>query len=270
MADAMRPVDLVRVMATGRETASDHVAVEEPLEVRLNGEPFAVIMRTPGADHDLAAGFLLAEEVVRGPEHVGTIRYCEAPDEPNLQNVLDVGIVGIDISGRLQERRRVTMTAACGLCGRTTIESLRSVGRPVDADWTLQATVVTRLPERLRAAQAGFDATGGLHAAGLFDRLGMLDGFAEDIGRHNAVDKVIGRRLLREQFPIRDRLLFVSGRASFEIVQKAWLAGIPCVAAVSAPTSLAADLAVEAGIILIGFVRGERFNIYSHAERVLG
>ena len=268
MPDALRPVDLVRVGPSGRATASDQVAVEEPLEVRLNGEPFAVVMRTPGADHPLAAGFLLAEEVIRGPEHIGSIKYCEDPDDPDFRNVLDVTVVGIDVADRLRERRRITMTSACGLCGRTTIESLRSVGQSIDAEWSVPASVVSMLPERLRDVQAGFEATGGLHAAGLFDHKGTLDGFAEDIGRHNAVDKVIGKRLLREQFPIRDRVLFVSGRASFEIVQKAWLAGIPCVAAVSAPSSLAVDLATEAGIALIGFVRGERFNVYAHAGRV--
>ena len=263
-----RRTAITRVGPAGRVTDHDSVAEEEPLEVRLNGESFAVIMRTPGRDLDLAAGFLVAEGVVREPAHIATIRYCTADEDPDLRNVLDVTLSGVDPRRVLDERRRVAMTASCGLCGRTTIESLDVLGRPVDPDWTVAASIISTLPERLRAAQVGFDATGGLHAAGLFDGAGTLEELAEDVGRHNAVDKVIGRRFLRERFPIPDRLLFVSGRASFEIVQKAWLAGLACVCAVSAPSTLAVDLALSAGITLVGFVRGGSFNIYSHPERI--
>lgn len=262
MPDALRPVDLVRVGPSGRATASDQVAVEEPLEVRLNGEPFAVVMRTPGADHPLAAGFLLAEEVIRGPEHIGSIKYCEDPDDPDFRNVLDVTVVGIDVADRLRERRRITMTSACGLCGRTTIESLRSVGQSIDAEWSVPASVVSMLPERLRDVQAGFEATGGLHAAGLFDHKGTLDGFAEDIGRHNAVDKVIGRAVLDGATSLADRILVVSGRAGFELVQKALKAAIPVMVSVGAASSLAVDMATAAGMALFSFVGPGRGNLH--------
>jgi FdhD protein len=268
MSELSRTARVTRIRGTSREEADDGTAVEEPLEVRLDGNPFAVVMRTPGDDHSLAAGFLLSEGVVTHADQILAIEYCMDPAEPRLRNVIDVALDGVDVSARLGERRRVAMSAACGLCGRSTIESLRVEGRAVDASWRIDAAVVSALPDRLLRRQEGFTHTGGLHAAGLFDAGGRLDGFAEDIGRHNAVDKVIGHRLLRERFPVADRMLFVSGRASFEIVQKAWLAGIPCVGAVSAPSSLAVDLAQEAGITLVGFVRDDRFNIYAHAERI--
>ena len=269
MTETARPVRLTRVTEAGCIQDDDHVAAEEPLEIRLDGEPFAVAMRTPGDDHNLAAGFLLAEGVVTEPEQIVTIEYCAAADDPNRRNVIDVALDGVDVSALLAARRRVAVNASCGLCRRSTIESLRVLGRETDEFWTMAADVVSTLSDRLEVRQAGFAATGGLHAAGLFDSGGRLDGFAEDIGRHNAVDKVIGRRFLRERFPVRDRMLFVSGRVSFEIVQKAWLAGVPCVGAVSAPSSLAVELAAEARVTLVGFVRRGRFNIYTHAERIV-
>lgn len=241
------------------------------MEVRVNGAPFAVIMRTPGADRDLAAGFLLAEDVVRGGDEIGLIEYCLDAHEDGRENVLNVAVLGDAVARldeRLSNRRQVMMTASCGLCGRRTIESLRARVPPVTAGWQVPAGVIAQLPHTLRGAQQVFEATGGLHAAGLFDREGRLLLMAEDVGRHNAVDKVTGRMLLAGQLPLGDCLLQVSGRTSFELVQKALLAGIPLISAVSAPSSLAIDLAREAGITLCGFVRDGGFNVYAGAERV--
>jgi FdhD protein len=241
------------------------------MEVRVNGVPFAVIMRTPGADRELAAGFLLAEDVVRSADELLAIELCEDTTEEGKGNTLNVTVGGnaVDrLSARLGERRQVMMTASCGLCGRRTIETLRSRVTGVDGKWTVDARVVAGLPARLRDAQPVFARTGGLHAAGLFGRDGTLQRVAEDVGRHNAVDKIVGRTLLEDALPLNDSILVVSGRTSFELVQKALLAGIPLVAAVSAPSSLAIDLAESAGITLCGFVRGEEFNVYAHDWRV--
>lgn len=241
------------------------------MEVRVNGAPFAVIMRTPGADRDLAAGFLLAEDVIRTGDELLTIELCEDTTEEGRGNTLNVTVGGDAIerlATRLGERRQVMMTASCGLCGRRTIESLRARVAAVDGRWTVPAGVVRALPARLRESQSVFETTGGLHAAGLFDRDGTLRQIAEDVGRHNAVDKIIGRRLLENALPLGDAMLVVSGRTSFELVQKALLAGIPLIAAVSAPSSLAIELASESGITLCGFVRGDRFNVYAHDRRI--
>jgi len=260
----------------------DHVAVEEPMEVRVNGASFAVIMRTPGADRDLAAGFLLAEDVIRGADEIGAIEYCRASassvpsaarevTDEGRDNTLNVTVTGAAVDrlgARLGERRQVMMTASCGLCGRRTIESLQSHATAVRGDWTVSAEVIALLPDRLRSSQAVFDSTGGLHAAGLFDRSGRLQLSAEDVGRHNAVDKIVGRTLLAGLHPLDTSILLVSGRVSFELVQKALLAGVPVLAAVSAPSSLAIDLAAPSNITLCGFVRGPRFNIYSHPHRI--
>lgn len=249
----------------------DRVAVEEPMEVRVNGAPFAVIMRTPGADRDLAAGFLLAEDVVRTADEIGAIEYCAGAADEGRDNTINVTVLGDAVARldlRLGDRRQVMMTASCGLCGRRTIESLQARVAAVAGRWTVPAAVIASLPDRLRASQEVFESTGGLHAAGLFGRDGALQLAAEDVGRHNAVDKIVGRTLLAGQHPLDDRLLLVSGRTSFELVQKALLAGVPVIAAVSAPSSLAVDLATEAGITLCGFVRGGSFNIYSHPHRI--
>jgi FdhD protein len=261
----------VQVARAGDAPKRDFVAVEEPMEVRVNGASFAVIMRTPGADRDLAAGFLLAEDVIRDAAEIGAIEYCSDATDEGRTNTLNVTVIGeaVDrLDARLGERRQVTMTSACGLCGRLTIESLQTRAVAVGGDWVISADVIASLPDRLRAAQAVFDSTGGLHAAGLFDRSGLLQLSMEDVGRHNAVDKISGRTLLAGRHPLDESILLVSGRMSFELVQKALLAGIPLIAAVSAPSSLAIDLAQQANITLCGFVRGPRFNIYSHAQRI--
>ena len=262
------------VVVSRRGTAApqlDRVAVEEPMEVRVNGASFAVIMRTPGADRDLAAGFLLAEDVIRSVDEIGTIEYCQDADAEGRDNTINVTVTGDAVprlTERLGERRQVMMTSSCGMCGRRTIESLQSRIATVRGDWTVSADVIQALPDRLRATQSVFESTGGLHAAGLFNRSGELQLSAEDVGRHNAVDKIAGRTLLAGKHPLDASILLVSGRTSFELVQKALLAGVPLIAAVSAPSSLAIDLAEHANITLCGFVRGPRFNIYSHPQRI--
>jgi FdhD protein len=254
-------------------SADDVAATEEPLEVRLHGRAFAVIMRTPGADRELAAGFLLSESVIRGPDDLGAVEHCRHPDHPDVHNVVDVYLAGEAarlLDGVLEQRRNILTSSSCGLCGRVTIDSLRLSASPLEADERIEWTVAAALPERLRKKQAVFDQTGGLHAAALFAMDGTCEAFAEDVGRHNAVDKVIGGMVLDNRVPLAGRALLVSGRASFEIVQKAWLAGVPIVCAISAPSSLAIELAEEAGITLIGFLREGGFNLYTHPARIAG
>jgi len=272
MAEAFRGVDVTRVRGLSRITDVDRAATEEPLEIRLHNRPFAVVMRTPGADRELAAGFLLSERVLMTPDDLGTIEYCTDPAAEHPENIVNVRLAngsGETLDRVMADRRNVTTNASCGMCGRLTIESLRTEGPAIESNWTVSADTIVAAPDLLRRAQAVFDQTGGLHAAGLFTREGRLEAFAEDVGRHNAVDKVIGRLLMQDRLPLSDYLLFVSGRTSFEIVQKAFLAGIPVVAAVSAPSSLAIELANEFGLTLVGFLRGSSFNIYSHAERIV-
>jgi FdhD protein len=260
------PIDVIRVRGAERTRAADSAAAEEPMEVRLHDRPFAVIMRTPGADLELAAGFLLAERVIAGADDLATIEHCA--DNANVVNVRLQQSAAARVDRALAERRNVVANASCGLCGRVTIDSLREQAAPLQGDMSASAGVVAAMPTALRTAQPLFEATGGLHAAGLFRAGGELVTSAEDVGRHNAVDKVIGRMLLREQLPASALALCVSGRTSFEIVQKAWFAGIPMLVAVSAPSSLAVSLAREAGITLVGFVRDGSFNIYSHEQRI--
>lgn len=250
----------------------DTLAVEEPLEIRIGGQPLAVTMRTPGADMDLAAGFLVAEGIVACAEEIGAIRYCTGtpPNGTNTYNVLDCLLAAGVPDPSPSLRRAFTTTSSCGVCGKASIETVRTRS-PHDLRTDVTAVppdVVTSLPERLRAAQRVFDSTGGLHAAGLFDPTGALLCIREDVGRHNAVDKVVGWALRNGRLPLRGGVLLVSGRASFELVQKAWMAGIPVLAAVSAPSSLAAELADEAGMTLIGFLRGDTMNVYAGADRL--
>jgi FdhD protein len=274
VAEPLKRVNVVRVRGGRRAEEADRAAAEEPLEVRLHGQPFAVIMRTPGADRELAAGFLLAERVLKNADDLGTIEYCRDKSQNGepADNVVNITLTGRspDDLERLLAARRQTMTgSSCGLCGRLTIESLKNDVEPLAVAGSIETSVVLALSGTLRHAQAVFDETGGLHAAGLFTFDGTLTAMAEDVGRHNAVDKVVGRMLMEDRLPLSRHALFVSGRTSYEIVQKALLAGIGIVASVSAPSSLAIDLAREAGITLVGFVRGESFNIYAHPERVV-
>ena len=271
VADAFRAVDIASVRGGVRHAGVDQAATEEPLEIRLHNKPFAVIMRTPGADRELAAGFLLSEGVLKIPDDLGTLEYCTDPKAEHPENIVNATLANgsaESLERLLAGRRQVTMSSSCGMCGRLTIESLRADAPVIRSVWTVSARTLVAIPDRLRAAQRVFDETGGLHAAGLFTPDGRLEAIAEDVGRHNAVDKVIGRMLMQDRLPLSDYLLFVSGRTSFEIIQKAVLAGIPVVAAVSAPSSLAIELARDAGVTLVGFLRGQNFNVYAHAERV--
>lgn len=260
---AVRPLQVTR--HGGSHEGSDLVAVEAPLDLRLNGAPFATIMRTPGADAALAVGFLYSEGLVRDRADVERVEHVTA----DVVNVVFVRGRADDVSAALSQRRLVTANAACGVCGRPDLAGLEALG-PVRAGGSVLAPVVDLMPAVLRSAQSAFAQTGGLHAAGLFDRDGRLQSSAEDVGRHNTVDKLVGEAVQAGSTPLSDSLLLVSGRASFEIVQKAWRAGIPLVAAVSAPSSLAVEVADRAGITLLGFVRQGRFNIYTHAVRIVG
>lgn len=264
-------MQVTRVGRGDGKPVEDLAATEEPLEVRLHGKPFSVIMRTPGADRELAAGFLLSEGVIHSHEDLGAVEHCRHPDHPDVHNIVDVYLMG-DATSRvnehLEQRRNIMTSSSCGLCGRLTIDSLRCQLDPLPVGIRIRADVAAGLPQTLRARQTVFDETGGLHGAGLFTMDGTCCSSAEDVGRHNAVDKVIGSMLFEERVPLSDYALAVSGRASFEIIQKAWIGGIPIVCAVSAPSSLAIELADEAGITLLGFVRNGGFNLYTHQQRI--
>ena len=251
----------------------DTLVVEEPLEIRLDGSPLSITMRTPGSDFDLAAGFLVSEGVVSEGPQVTAIRYCAGATEDgsNTYNVLDVSLApGVPLPDTSLERNFYT-SSSCGLCGKASLDAVRTKARWPVADDGLRIDVptLTGLPDRLREAQRVFDRTGGLHAAGLFTAAGELLALREDVGRHNAVDKLVGWALRSGRLPLRETVLMVSGRASFELVQKAWMAGIPMMAAVSAPSSLAVELATEAGMTLVGFLRGSSMNVYTGRHRVL-
>jgi FdhD protein len=248
----------------------DELAVEEPLEIRVNGQAAGVTMRTPGDDFELAAGFLLTEGVVTDRLDIDGIGYGQTPDGQLSGNRVDIRLSpsrDVDVS-RLE--RAAAATSSCGVCGRTSIESVLARGlTPPQSDLRIDAARLTELPSVLRAAQRIFGRTGGLHAAALFDRAGAMIAMCEDIGRHNAVDKVIGRALLSNRLPaLANAVLVVSGRGGFEIVQKALVAGVPIVASVSAPSSLAVQLAREFNLTLVGFLRGQRFIVYSGEARI--
>ncbi|MEE2036550.1 formate dehydrogenase accessory sulfurtransferase FdhD [Nocardiopsis sp. CT-R113] len=251
----------------------DTFVVEEPLEIRLDGEPLSITMRTPGDDFDLAAGFLVSEGVVSRADEITAIRYCAGATEDgsNTYNVLDVSLApGVPRPDTSLERNFYT-TSSCGLCGKASLDAVRTQARWQVSEDAAQvgADTLTELPDRLREAQRVFDRTGGLHAAGLFTAQGELLALREDVGRHNAVDKLVGWALRSGRLPLSGTVLMLSGRASFELVQKAWMAGIPMMAAVSAPSSLAVDLAEEAGITLAGFLRGTSMNVYAGRHRIL-
>ncbi|MFI1992401.1 formate dehydrogenase accessory sulfurtransferase FdhD [Actinoplanes sp. NPDC020271] len=248
----------------------DELAAEEPLEIRVRKQPLAVTMRTPGHDIDLAMGFLLSEGMIAAAEDVTTAQLCAGTDTPNTYNVVDI-VLGAHVPPPVTDvSRNFYTTSSCGVCGKASIDAVRTRSRyDVTADpLRVPATRLAELPERLRAAQRTFDRTGGLHAAGLFTAAGELLVLREDVGRHNAVDKVLGWALREGRLPLTGHVLMVSGRASFELTQKAWMAGLPMLAAVSAPSTLAVELADESGMTLVGFLRGTTMNVYAGAERV--
>jgi FdhD protein len=264
---------VLRIRGGAVSTRPDTLVAEEPLEIRLNGKPLAITMRTPGDDFALAAGFLVSEGVLGAAGDLRNIVYCAGAtaDGVNTYNVVDVrtapGVAVPDIT----LERNVYTTSSCGLCGKASLDAVRTTARWPIADTPpvrIDAALLARLPDRLRAAQRVFDRTGGLHAAGLFTEGGELIDLREDVGRHNAVDKLVGRALRNGDLPLSRTLLLVSGRASFELTQKAVMAGIPVLAAVSAPSSLAVDLATETGLTLVGFLRGTSMNVYAGEERI--
>ncbi|OBI55045.1 formate dehydrogenase accessory sulfurtransferase FdhD [Mycobacterium sp. E787] len=253
-------------------TRPETLAVEEPLEIRVNGAPVTVTMRTPGSDFELAQGFLLTEGVIGGRGDVLAIRYCggRGGDGANTYNVVDVTLApGVDPPG-LDVTRNFYTTSSCGVCGKASLEAVRLSGRfPPGADAaTVAAATLQAMPGQLRSAQKVFDSTGGLHAAALFAVDGTMQVVREDIGRHNAVDKVIGWAAEHRRMPLSATVLLVSGRASFELTQKAVMAGIPVLAAVSAPSSLAVSLADDAGLTLVAFLREDSMNVYTRADRI--
>lgn len=255
-------------------TRVDTLAVEEPLEIRIAGRPLTVTMRTPGHDVELAAGFLVSEAVISRGDQFRTAIHCGGPGaggEENTYNVLDVSLAAGVEPPSTDIARAFYTTSSCGMCGKASIEAVETVSvyEVASDDVAVAAERLVTFPDRLRAEQAVFDKTGGLHAAALFDAAtGELLVSREDVGRHNAVDKVIGWAVLHDRLPLRGTVLQVSGRASFELVQKATMAGVPVLAAVSAPSSLAVELAHSAGVTLVGFLRGTSMNIYTRADRI--
>jgi FdhD protein len=254
-----RSAGVLRCDASGETETLDYVAIEEPLEIRIGGEPVLITMRTPGHDLELVAGLLLAERLIET-----NVKPLMRQDHPNIVNVAVSGLA----QGVEAVRRGTTMSSSCGLCGKARIEGVHQHFPPVSGEATISQNTLTALFDAFVAEQRIFERTGGVHAAGLFRCSGELVAVREDIGRHNAVDKAVGHAVLRGLTPLNDHVLLVSGRASFEIVQKALGAGIPIVAAVSAPSSLAIDLAASASQTLVGFARAGRFNIYTHPERL--
>lgn len=246
----------------------DALAVEEPLEIRLAGRRFTLTMRTPGHDEELAAGFLLAEGFIANAAELGEIRRVRDSKGANEPNAIDV-ILNVRAEG-LRERlkRNFTISSSCGICGKTSIESITRRMVPIAGRAKIAAATLLELGAKLRASQEVFAATGGLHACGLFNLEGELIATREDIGRHNAVDKILGWALAKGMVPLSKSLMMVSGRLSFEIVQKAAAVGVPILAAVSAPSSLAVELAEEVGITLVGFLRDASFNVYTHRARI--
>lgn len=263
-----------RIEGVGRGDRSETLVVEEPLEIRVNGQPVAVTMRTPGSDVELTQGFLLTEGVIGSRDDLMTVRYCQGdgPDGLNTYNVLDVTLApGVPAPDPTVTRNFYT-TSSCGVCGKGSLEAVRTISRfsPGDDPSTIESSTLVGLPDKLRAAQKVFATTGGLHAAALFTADGSMLAVREDIGRHNAVDKVIGWALENDRVPLTGSTLLVSGRASFELAQKATMAGIPILAAVSAPSSLAVDLAAQSGMTLVAFLRADSMNVYTRADRVTG
>ncbi|PPK69037.1 formate dehydrogenase accessory sulfurtransferase FdhD [Actinokineospora auranticolor] len=265
---------VVRVGPDGRRSRPDTLAAEEPLELRVGGRALAVTMRTPGHDVELAHGFLLTEGVIGGRADIAVARYCDGVDDEgrNTYNVLDVALAEGVPAPEVGVERNFYTTSSCGVCGKAALDAVRLKTRysPAGDSSRVSVGTLSGLPDELQEKQKVFGSTGGLHAAGLFTSDGAALVVREDVGRHNAVDKVIGWAVQQELVPLAGKVLLVSGRASFELVQKAAMAGIPVLAAVSAPSSLAVSLAEEQGITLVGFLRGDTMNLYTRDERITG
>ena len=264
------------VTADDAVSRPETLVVEEPLEIRVNGTPITVTMRTPGSDIELAQGFLLTEGVIAHRDDVLTVRYCKGVGEDissiqqNTYNVLDVTLASDVPMPDLDVTRNFYTTSSCGVCGKASLDAVQLISRhcPGDDPSMVAAETLSAMPDRLRDAQKVFASTGGLHGAALFGVDGTMLAVREDIGRHNAVDKVIGWALEQDRIPLTATVLLVSGRASFELTQKAVMAGIPVLAAVSAPSSLAVDLASQSGLTLVAFLRGDSMNIYTRPDRI--
>jgi FdhD protein len=274
-ARAQAKVRVISVSDGVRKTRRDAVASEEPLEIQIEAASesrrIAVTMRTPGHDFELAAGFLFAEGIIAGVDDIATLGYCVGPDRSVEQqyNVVTVDLRGAALPDLSGSERRFAVSSACGVCGKESLDQIERRGiERISSDLRISAETLISLPDQLRSAQRVFAGTGGLHAAGLFDATGKLITLREDVGRHNAVDKLIGQQLLIDKLPLSERIVLVSGRTSFEIAQKVAAAGAPILAAVSAPSSLAIEVADRFGITLIGFLRGSSFNIYTHPHRI--
>lgn len=252
----------------GLEQVTDLVSVEQPLELRIRGRSIAITMRTPGHDQELAAGFVVSEGIVTHPEQIVEIAPCKRSEATHPENIINVFLTQDTVCEWEHLSRHVFASSSCGICGKASIEAIQSKWPPIESSFSLKLPILRELSNRLVETQSEFQQTGGLHAAALFRSDGSLICIREDVGRHNAVDKVIGWSLLNNAFPLTDSFLLVSSRASFEIMQKALAARIPLVAAVSAPSSLAVEFAHENRQTLVGFVRESSFNIYSHPERV--
>jgi len=267
-----RSVELTQVTEweDGRvRKVQDSLAAEEPLEIRIGGVPLTVTMRTPGNDLELAAGFLLTEGIIESPEQIAGLR-TKAPENGLKSNVVEVELKDSDWNSE-DLQRNFYAASSCGICGKASINAIRVRGlRQLDSGFRIDPEMLCRLPEALRTEQEVFSRTGGLHAAALFDGEGRLMALREDIGRHNTVDKIVGWAVLEKRLPLSQHVMLVSGRGGFEIVQKALAAGIPILASVSAPSSLAVKLARELGLTLVGFLRGRRFVIYAGESRCVG
>lgn len=262
------PWQVTKVTAEGVVSGPDVLAREEPLEIRVNGQSIAVTMRTPGQDTELAAGFLWTERLIERPESLISIGHCPGKTEEERDNIVLAYIDGASDAFEAGWQRNFAATSSCGICGKASIAAVRQAAEPIRSDVRVATDVLHGLPSALRELQDTFDRTGALHAAGLFNREGELILLREDVGRHNAVDKVVGAALFRGMLPLENSLVLVSGRAGFEIVQKCLLASVPIVAAVGAPSSLAVELAEESGMTLVGFLRDYSMNVYTGAERI--
>lgn len=268
MSAAVIPVPVGRIEGSTASRVTDALAVEEPLEIRLGGQSLSITMRTPGDDVELATGFLFSEGIIGD---ISQIRSAGPPDDGN-PNIIVIQLVSSEPQARIQAQRNFLMTSACGVCGKASLRDLKVSDCPVLPTDGIQFEpgMIQTLPDRLRQMQRAFNTTGGLHAAARFNLQGELESIREDVGRHNALDKLIGAALMEHSVPIRHSLLLVSGRASFELVQKALVAGFPMLAAIGAPSSLAVEIAESSGMTLIGFLRSGSFNVYAGSHRICG